>query len=378
MAFTFRTVRFSLSKALSDSQLWAIESFPEIIQRATGYSERWSLIERTKDEPSGTYTWQYQVQSLPDIDLIVDHIVHELTDAVLLSEWHSVNEDRFTFGNMKRDRPEGSEPRMPEQELLSKTDHPLDLPPRGGGQGKEGAGLILLLVTCLVFSIIPVYAQSQQKDAATPAPETALVAVAKHLSPPYALYLYESLTRQILSNQRLMERLDSPQSPMAADSLWALEIISQSLLVDGQDGQYLDVRRVPPFLVDAAQRYLNPSHYWPDQEITQDNRREHLAAWYSMYLMLLVANATQDEIAKTIRGGMFDRTPEQLEPGGPSLVDQLHQEKVLNDHAYSLVRIKRSGPPGHENLTLPAYLAQWKAKISQGYGVKSERPIPPG
>jgi hypothetical protein len=108
MAFSFRTVRFSLSKALSDSQLWAIESFPEIIQRATGYSERWALIERTRDEESGTYTWQYQVQSLPDIDLIVDHIVHELTDAVLLSEWHSVNEDRFTFGNMKRDRPEGS------------------------------------------------------------------------------------------------------------------------------------------------------------------------------------------------------------------------------------------------------------------------------
>jgi hypothetical protein len=175
-----------------------------------------------------------------------------------------------------------------------------------------------------------------------------------------------------------MERLDSPQSPMATDSLWALEIISQSLLVDGQDGQYLDVRRVPPFFVDAAQRYLSPSHYWPDQEITQDNRREHLAAWYSMYLMLLVANATQDEIAKTIRGGMFDRTPEQLEPGGPSLVDRLHQEKVLNEQTYSLVRIKRSGSPGQENLSLPAYLEQWKAKISQAYGVKSERPIAPG
>jgi len=220
--------------------------------------------------------------------------------------------------------------------------------------------------------------QHQTDSAAPPTPETALVAVAKHLSPPYALYLYESLTRQILSNQRLMERLDSPHSPMATDSLWALEIISQSLLVDGQDGQYLDVRRVPPFFVDAAQRYLSPSHYWPDQEITQDNRREHLAAWYSMYLMLLVANATQDEIAKTIRGGMFDRTPEQLEPGGPSLVDRLHQEKVLNDQTYSLVRIKRSGPPGQENLSLPAYLEQWKAKISQAYGVKSERPIAPG
>ena len=200
--------------------------------------------------------------------------------------------------------------------------------------------------------------------------ESAIVTVAKHLSPPYALYLYESLNRQILSNERLMERLDSPKSPMAKDSLWALDIISQSILIEGQDGQYLDVRLVPPFFTDIAERYLSHSHYWPDQDVTQDNRREHLAAWYAVYLMLLVANETQDEIARVLQNGMFDRNPEGLQAGGPSLVDRLHHEGVLSDAAYALVRIKKSGPGGRENLDFPAYLNQWKAKISAAYGVQ--------
>ncbi len=101
-----RAICFSLSKALGDSQRWAVESFPAIIQRATGYSERWALMGRTTDNDSGTRTWHYQVEGLPDIDIVVDHIIHELTDAILLNEWHSVTEDRFTFGSMQRDRPE--------------------------------------------------------------------------------------------------------------------------------------------------------------------------------------------------------------------------------------------------------------------------------
>jgi hypothetical protein len=213
--------------------------------------------------------------------------------------------------------------------------------------------------------------------AATPAPsgsaataEAAVISVAKHLSPPYALYLYESLKRQILSNERVMEHLDSPQSPMAKDSLWALDIISQSILIEGQDGPYLDVRLVPPFFTDIAERYLSPSHYWPDREITQDNRREHLAAWYAVYLMVLVANETQDEIARVLQNGMFDRNPEGLQAGGPSLVDRLHRERVLSDEAYALVGIKRSGPAGRESLQFPAYLTHWKAKVSAAYGAQ--------
>ena len=101
-----RTVRFSLSKALSDDQAWASGSFSAIVHRATGYSERWALREASTDEHSGIQTWQYHVEGVPDIDLVVDHIIHELTDAVLLDEWHSVAEDRFTFGSMRRDRPE--------------------------------------------------------------------------------------------------------------------------------------------------------------------------------------------------------------------------------------------------------------------------------
>ena len=229
------------------------------------------------------------------------------------------------------------------------------------------------IVGGLLFPVILFAAVSWAQAPAPPAPaivESALVTVAKHLSPPYALYLYESLSRQVLSNERVMERLDSPQSPMAKDSLWALDIISQAILVQGQDGQYLDVRRVPPFFVDIAQRYVSQAHYWPDREITQDTRREHLAAWYSIYLMLLVANATQDEIARTLGTGMFDRSPEGLQPGGPALVDRLHQEGLLTDQQYESVRIKRAGPAGVEELTFPAYLDRWKAKISAAYGVQ--------
>lgn len=103
---THRMVWFSLSKVLVDSQCWAVESFPHIIQRATGYSERWAMVAQATDEETGACTWQYDVEGIPDIDKVVDHIIHELTDAVILSEWHTVAEDRFTFGSMRRDKPE--------------------------------------------------------------------------------------------------------------------------------------------------------------------------------------------------------------------------------------------------------------------------------
>ena len=99
-------------------------------------------------------------------------------------------------------------------------------------------------------------------------------------------------------------------------------------------------------------------------------RREHLAAWYAVYLMVLVANETQDEIARVLQNGMFDRNPEGLHAGGPSLVDRLHQEGVLSDEAYALVGIKRSGPAGRESLQFPAYLTRWKAKVSAAYGAQ--------
>jgi hypothetical protein len=103
---SFRTIQLKVSKTLSESQSWAMDSFPAIMERATGYSEQWALLNASIDEQTGTHTWQYRVQGMPDVDLIVDHIVHELTDAVLLDEWHSVDEDRYTFGSMRRDRPD--------------------------------------------------------------------------------------------------------------------------------------------------------------------------------------------------------------------------------------------------------------------------------
>lgn len=111
-----RMVSFSLSKALGEAQHWAVETFPTIIQRATGYSERWALVNRMTDDASGTRTWQYEVEGVPEIDLVVDHLIHELTDAVLLSEWHSVTEDRFTLGSLRRDRPARAE-QAPEQAI---------------------------------------------------------------------------------------------------------------------------------------------------------------------------------------------------------------------------------------------------------------------
>ncbi len=223
----------------------------------------------------------------------------------------------------------------------------------------------ILLTGIFIGTASPSWSATSTPPNMQAAVETALVSVAKHLSPPYALYLYESLTRQILSNERLMEKLDSPLSPMSADSLWALDIISRSILIENQDGQYLDVRLVPPFFTDIAERYFNASHYWPDRDVTADTRREHLAAWYAAYLMLLVANETQNEIARVLQNGVFDRPPEGLQAGGPSLVDRLHQEKVLSDEAYPLVHIQKKGPA----LEFPAYMDQWKANISKAYGV---------
>jgi hypothetical protein len=116
-----RTVRLSLTKALVESQQWAVDSFPIIIDRATGYNERWRLISQTTSEDSGTQTWHYEVLGVPEIDLVVDHIIHELTDAVLLSEWHSVIEDSFTFGSMRRDHPEKLQTTVKDEEIRPST-----------------------------------------------------------------------------------------------------------------------------------------------------------------------------------------------------------------------------------------------------------------
>src|SRR6266487_4104013 len=169
--------------------------------------------------------------------------------------------------------------------------------------------LWLLLTLTLLLFVVPTGAQEQAKPAPPKVVEGALVAVAEHLSPPYALYLYESLTKQILDNENILERSNSPLTLKAKDSLWALEIISNSILVEGEDGRYVNVDLVPPFFEDLAHRYTNASHYWPDRKITKETRREHLAAWYSLYLMLLIGNETQDEIARVLRNGAFNLDP---------------------------------------------------------------------
>ena len=213
----------------------------------------------------------------------------------------------------------------------------------------------------------PAWAQKQAEAAPSPSPEAALAAVARHLSDAYALYLYESLTAQVLSNEGLLERPNSPLAPKAKDSLWALQIISNSILAEGEDGQYLNAKEVPVFFEDIVHRYMNASHYWPDLEITKETRREHLAAWYALYLMLLVANATQDEIARKLRTGAFNLDPGMLETEGPSLVDRLKKDGTLTPEAYALVKIQRRGPPGQESLTFPSYMDRWKAKIDRAY-----------
>jgi hypothetical protein len=229
-------------------------------------------------------------------------------------------------------------------------------------------GLAKVIVPFLLFAA-PEWAQAQAKPAPPRSPEAALVAVARHLSDQYALYLYESLTAQILFNEGILERPNSPLAPKAKDSLWALKSISNSILAEGEDGQYLNAEKVPAFFEDIVHRYLNASHYWPDREITKDTRREQLAAWYSIYLMLLVGNATQDEIAKKLRSGAFNLDPGMLETEGPSLVDRLKKDGVLTNETYVLVRIQRAGQAGQESLTFPPYMDRWKGKIDSAYAM---------
>ena len=226
-----------------------------------------------------------------------------------------------------------------------------------------------LLLACTLLLVSPAWAQEQARPAQPKMIEGALVAVARHLSDPYALYLYESLTRQTLSNESLLERPGSPYALLAKDTLWAQEIISSSVLVERPDGSSLDIRLVPAFFEGIAHRYMNASHYWPDREITKETRREHLSAWYAMYLMLLVANETQDKIAATLRNSAFERDPGMLEAGGPSLADKLKRERVLSEDAYQAVRIKRAGPDGAESLTFPAFMDRWEAGIRKAYDI---------
>jgi len=190
--------------------------------------------------------------------------------------------------------------------------------------------LATVIVPFLLFAA-PGWAQEQAKPAPPRASEAALAVVTRHLSDQYALYLYESLTAQILFNEGILERPNSPNAPKAKDSLWALGIISDAILAEEEEGEYLNIEKVPAFFEDIVHRYLNASHYWPDREITKDTRREHLAAWYSIYLMLLVGNATQEEIAKKLRNGAFNLDPGMLETAGPSLVDRLKNDGALTN-----------------------------------------------
>ena len=228
--------------------------------------------------------------------------------------------------------------------------------------------LATVIVPFLLFAA-PGWAQEQAKPAPTRASEAALAVVARHLSDQYALYLYESLTAQILFNEGILERPNSPNAPKAKDSLWALGIISDAILAEEEEGEYLNIEKVPAFFEDIVHRYLNASHYWPDREITKDTRREHLAAWYSIYLMLLVGNATQDEIAKKLRNGAFNLDPGMLETAGPSLVDRLKKDGALTNDTYALVRMQRAGQAGQESLTFPPYMDHWKNKIDSAYAV---------
>jgi len=226
----------------------------------------------------------------------------------------------------------------------------------------------LLLALPLALSAAPAWPQ----EPAHPPPqavEVALTAVSRHLVDQYALYLYESLTAQILYNENILDRPDAPNATQAKDSLWALGIISDSIMTDEEDGQYLDAEEIPTFFEDIVHRYTNGSHYWPDRAITKATRREHLAAWYSLYLVLLVANATQEEITAKLRSGAFNLDPGMLEASGPSLVDRLKKDGVLTDDAYALVKIQRQGQEDRESLTFPPYMDRWKARIEDAYRI---------
>src|SRR5256712_3465468 len=120
-----------------------------------------------------------------------------------------------------------------------------------------------LVVAIAPFRLLaaPAWAQNEAEAAPSPSPEAALAAVARRLSDAYALYLYESLTAQVLSNEGRLERPNSPLAPKAKDSLWALQIISNSILAEGEDGQYLNAKQVPAFLHDIVHRHMNASHY---------------------------------------------------------------------------------------------------------------------
>ncbi len=63
--------------------------------------------------------------------------------------------------------------------------------------------LTKVIVPFLLFAA-PGWAQEQAKPAPGRSPEAALAVVARHLSDQYALYLYESLTAQVLFNEGIL------------------------------------------------------------------------------------------------------------------------------------------------------------------------------
>ena len=101
---SFRSVMFSLSKALRESQRWVIDSFPAIVQRATGHSEQWGLLEETLDEQPAQHLAPISM-SVRRYEFSVDISPRIVGRRCCDGKNHSAREDCFFFGSANRDRP---------------------------------------------------------------------------------------------------------------------------------------------------------------------------------------------------------------------------------------------------------------------------------
>jgi len=267
------------------------------------------------------------------------------------------------------------------------------------------------LILSLALSAAPAQAASPEQTA------KALSTVAAHISTAAALYTIDSVQSQIWNNLSVLEPgfiLDTDPDQerakihLATASAAALNYILAQMweLAPGQEMEAppqtkqvrflqtdhepegepgledglgelnvqldLDVRKIPALFESIIATYFDPAAYWPSQTVDEKNRYQHLTGWQAMNVMLLVANATQEEIGRRLATGSFevpaDILEQILDPSGLSLVDGLKAKGLLDEAAYPLVRVERSP------FALPAFMAAWKAKIDAAYGVKNPGP----
>lgn len=245
--------------------------------------------------------------------------------------------------------------------------------------------------TVAILALIAATTQSALADKHDVAGKT-FQAIAQSLTDIQTLYFFDTLKRQQFFNLDMSEKnMGTAVGTMSEEAANVLQSFEQELMVIQNGEMFMDPKETPKYLEKVMLEVF--AENVAEQAITPENRAWALRSFYSTYILLLVANAPHEMMAKVIRGGMFDNpNPQPEEPtlmdhlkttgiykeNGPSLVDELKEQGKLTPEQYEHFKIRMDG----NVMQLPKFMSDWSARIVEFYkntklgSVKPKAPAP--